>query len=193
MPRLINCSKAMRVLMMPSGGMPASVTPRCSGTSGRSSAKRRLTSITLGGSESLSDTQIAREAERIEQLAMLQGAGEHRRDRIVRLVNFSALAGSTEPQFTPTRMAQSFSPATSTRNLTLSCQGLLPLVMIESGPGCSAPCRRAGPRPSPADNSPANRPTGWPRLRWRISARASASLVLSTAMRTTSAPAATGR
>ena len=35
MPRLMSCSKAMRVLMMPSGGRPASVTPRCSGTSGR--------------------------------------------------------------------------------------------------------------------------------------------------------------
>ena len=57
MPREISCSKAIRVLMIPSGGMPASVTPRWSGTSGRSVANRRLTSITFRGSESLSDTQ----------------------------------------------------------------------------------------------------------------------------------------
>ena len=57
MPRVMSCSKAMRVLMMPSGGMPASVTPRCSGTSGRASAKRMFASMTLFGSESLIETQ----------------------------------------------------------------------------------------------------------------------------------------
>ncbi len=55
-PRLTSCSKAIRVFTIPSGGMPASVTPRCSGTSGRCCAKRRLTSITFRGSESLSET-----------------------------------------------------------------------------------------------------------------------------------------
>ncbi len=53
MPRERSCSKATRVLMTPSGGMPASVTPRWSGTSGRASAKRRLASMTLRGCESL--------------------------------------------------------------------------------------------------------------------------------------------
>ena len=57
MPRLISCSNAIRVLITPSGGMPASVTPKCSGTSGRRSANLRFTSITFCGSESLSDTQ----------------------------------------------------------------------------------------------------------------------------------------
>ena len=56
-PRGMSCSKAMRVLMTPSGGMPASVTPRCRGTSGRSAAKRSLASTTSRGSESLIDTQ----------------------------------------------------------------------------------------------------------------------------------------
>ena len=56
MPSAISCSKATRVLMMPSGGIPASVTPRCSGTSGRSRAKARLTATTFFQSESLSET-----------------------------------------------------------------------------------------------------------------------------------------
>ena len=42
MPRDRSCSKATRVLMMPSGGMPASVTPRCSGTSGRTRGEARV-------------------------------------------------------------------------------------------------------------------------------------------------------
>ena len=45
------------VLILTSQGNPASVTPRWSGTSGRRSAKRRLASMTLLESESLSDTQ----------------------------------------------------------------------------------------------------------------------------------------
>ena len=57
MPALMSCSKAMRVLITPAGGIPASVTPRCSGTSGRSWAKRVLAAMTLAGSESLSETQ----------------------------------------------------------------------------------------------------------------------------------------
>ena len=57
MPRARSCSKAMRVLITPSGGKPASVTPRCSGTSGRSSAKRTFVSTTWRGSESLIETQ----------------------------------------------------------------------------------------------------------------------------------------
>ena len=56
MPCETSCSKATRVLITPSGGIPASVTPRCSGTSGRSAAKRRLTSTTCFQSESLSET-----------------------------------------------------------------------------------------------------------------------------------------
>ena len=56
MPCPTSCSKAMRVRITPSGGIPASVTPRCSGTSGRSEAKRRLPSTTLRQSESLSET-----------------------------------------------------------------------------------------------------------------------------------------
>ena len=52
MPRERSCSKATRVLITPSGGMPASVTPRCSGTSGRAAAKRRFASMTLRGCES---------------------------------------------------------------------------------------------------------------------------------------------
>ena len=56
MPRLRSCSKAMRVLMTPSGGIPASVTPRCSGTSGRAAAKRTLPSITFRGSLSFIET-----------------------------------------------------------------------------------------------------------------------------------------
>ena len=42
---------------MPPGGMPASVTPKCNGISGRSPAKRWLRVITLAGSESFRDTQ----------------------------------------------------------------------------------------------------------------------------------------
>ena len=57
MPSGASCSRARRVLMIPSGGIPASVTPKCSGTSGRSWAKSRLTSTTTAGSESFSDTQ----------------------------------------------------------------------------------------------------------------------------------------
>ena len=38
---------------------------------------------------------------------------------------FSAFAGSTDPQLTPTRIAQSFSAAPSARYRTLSCHGLL--------------------------------------------------------------------
>ena len=49
MPRERSCSKAMRVLITPSGGMPASVTPRWRGTSGRRAAKRTLASMTLRG------------------------------------------------------------------------------------------------------------------------------------------------
>ena len=49
--------QSRRVLRMPSGGMPASVTPKCNGTSGRSAAKRRFTSTTFRGSESFSETQ----------------------------------------------------------------------------------------------------------------------------------------
>ena len=37
--------------------------------------------------------------------------------------NWSTLAGSTEPQFTPTRMAQSLAAATSARYATLSRSG----------------------------------------------------------------------
>ena len=55
-PSLINCSKANRVLMIPSGGMPASVTPRCSGMCGRSDANFRLPSTTFFQSESFSET-----------------------------------------------------------------------------------------------------------------------------------------
>ena len=58
--------------MMPSGGRPASVTPRCSGTSGRASAKRRLTSITFAGSRIFERDAVAREAEFVEQSAMLK-------------------------------------------------------------------------------------------------------------------------
>ena len=53
MPRERSCSKATRVLMIPSGGMPASVTPRWRGTSGRVAAKATLASMTLRGCESL--------------------------------------------------------------------------------------------------------------------------------------------
>ena len=56
-PRLMSCSNAIRVLITPSGGMPASVTPKCNGTSGRSAENRWLSSMTLRGSESLSETQ----------------------------------------------------------------------------------------------------------------------------------------
>ena len=52
-PRETSCSKATRVLMTPSGGIPASVTPRWRGTSGRAAAKRRFASMTLRGWESL--------------------------------------------------------------------------------------------------------------------------------------------
>ena len=45
------------LLIAPANSVPASVTPRCNGTSGRRSANRRLTSITFCGSESFSDTQ----------------------------------------------------------------------------------------------------------------------------------------
>ena len=55
-PRERSCSKATRVFRIPSGGRPASVTPRWRGTSGRASAKRRFASITLSGSLSLRDT-----------------------------------------------------------------------------------------------------------------------------------------
>ena len=56
MPRASSFSKAIRVLISPIGGSPASVTPRCSGTSGRSRAKRSFASTTFAGSESLSET-----------------------------------------------------------------------------------------------------------------------------------------
>ena len=50
-------TSAALVFAIPSGGIPASVTPRCSGTSGRRAAKRRFTSSTRDGAESFSDTQ----------------------------------------------------------------------------------------------------------------------------------------
>ena len=56
-PLLISCSKAMRVLITPPGGMPASVTPKCNGTSGRCLANWVLTSMTFSGSESFNETQ----------------------------------------------------------------------------------------------------------------------------------------
>ena len=124
MPRLISCSKAIRVLMMPSGGMPASVTPRWSGTSGRTSANRRFTSITFLGSESLSDT-----AYRVKPIESSSSQCSRALASIGPIesssANFSFLAGSTLPQFTPTRMAQSCLAATSAMNRTLSCQGFV--------------------------------------------------------------------
>jgi hypothetical protein len=72
MPRLMSCSKAMRVLMMPSGGMPASVTPRCSGTSGRALGKAAVHLDHLARVGVLERDAVAREAELVEQLAVLQ-------------------------------------------------------------------------------------------------------------------------
>ena len=83
-PRESSCSKAMRVLMMPSGGMPASVTPRCSGTSGRASAKRRLASITFRGIGVLQADDVAVEAELVQQAAVLERRADHRRDVVAR-------------------------------------------------------------------------------------------------------------
>ena len=114
MPRLMSCSKAMRVLMMPSGGMPASVTPRCSGTSGRCFGEAAIDFDHFARIGVLQRDAVAREAELVEQLAMLQRAVEHRRDANRAGSYFSCLAGSTLPQLTPMRMAQSLSPRRST-------------------------------------------------------------------------------
>ena len=124
MPRLTSCSKAIRVLMIPSGGIPASVTPRWSGTSGRAAANRRLTSITLSGSESLSETQYLvkpSESSNSQCSSALASIGPIESSS----ANFSFLAGSTLPQLTPTRRAQSLSAATPAMNRTFSCHGLV--------------------------------------------------------------------
>ena len=54
-----NMWKAIGVLMMPSGGIPASVTPKCNGTSGRSAAKRRLNGPKLEGRYALPEGDSA--------------------------------------------------------------------------------------------------------------------------------------
>ena len=121
-PWLINCSNAIRVLMIPSGGSPASVTPRCSGTSGRSRANREFTSTTFDGSESFSDTTYRRKpSESSSSQCSLALANIGARGSPASPA--AAFAGSTDPQLTPTRNASPWSCATLTRYRTLSDHG----------------------------------------------------------------------
>ena len=129
MPLAISCSKAIRVLISPPGSSPASVTPRCMGTSGRWAAKRSFASITLAGSESLIETtklwkpkssSIAQWSTAQATIAPIESPG-----------NFASYSGATEPQFTPTRSAQPALPATSAIHATLSRIFLLALVVVQ--------------------------------------------------------------
>ena len=67
MPRERSCSKATRVLTIPSGGMPASVTPRCSGTSGRGGGEARVRLDHLARVRVLEADHVAREAQVVEE------------------------------------------------------------------------------------------------------------------------------
>ena len=85
MPCESSGSKAARVLRIPSGGIPASVTPRCKGTSGRIGGEAAIHFHHLGRIGIFQRHTITHEAEPIEQRTMLQGDFEHRLEKIVLL------------------------------------------------------------------------------------------------------------
>ena len=83
MPCETSCSNATRVLITPSGGMPASVTPRCSGTSGRSAGELLVDLNDLFPVGVFERDDVTIESEVIEQPAVLGGRGDDRRDMVV--------------------------------------------------------------------------------------------------------------
>ena len=147
---------------MPSGGMPASVTPRCSGTSGRCGGETPIDLDHLGRIGVLQRHAVAREAEPVRAARSAPGhcraSGRSSRPA----ANCSRLAGSTEPQFTPTRIAQSCSPADVDQKADLVLPGPLALVVVEVARVVADLVDAAGPPRPPGGSSPADRPTGWP-------------------------------
>ena len=111
----MSCSKAMRVLMMPSGGMPGFGHAQVQRHVGPLLGEAAIDLDHLARVGILERHAVAREAERVEQLAVLQRAVEHRRESNRRRRTCRAWPDRREPQFTPTRIAQSLSPATSAR------------------------------------------------------------------------------
>ena len=83
MPRLMSCSKAMRVLMIAVGRQAGLGHAQVQRHVGPLLGEAAIDLDHLGRIGILQRHAVAREAERIEQLAMLPGACEHRRERIV--------------------------------------------------------------------------------------------------------------
>ena len=191
MPRLMSCSKAIRVLMIAVGRQPGL---------GHAQVQRHIRpglgepAIHLDHLRRIGVLQrhaVPREAQLVEQLAVLQRTFEHRRERIAGSY-FSSFAGSTLPQFTPTRIAQSWSRGDARPDTAPSPATASRARGDRDGPGCSGSCRHAA------------RPLGQAivllqidrqvRRRLLANLRQRLGLVpLSTAIRTTSAPAAVQR
>ena len=192
MPRLMSCSKAMRVLMMPSGGRPASVTPRCSGTSGRCFGEAAIDFDHLARVGIFERHAVAREAE-------LDRAARNAPSALSSIGESESSSDRTLPAWPDRRSRSSRRCASRSRcragdvdqELDFVLPRLFALVVIEMARVVAKLVDVRGDVARPGDSSLAGRPTGWPCVCWRISARASASLLLSTAMRTTSAPAST--
>ena len=180
-------SKAAQVLTIPSGGMPASVTPRCSGTSGRWAAKRRLTSDHLGRIGIFQRNAIAREtADRAVRSAPAHcpasaSRGSSRRRILLGRIDRAAI--DADPEGTVMLAG----------HVDQEADFVLPRADCardgKGGPGCNGSYRPAGRPPPPGDSSPVDRPKGWPTCggEFRPGPRICG---VSTAIRTTPAPAA---
>ena len=131
---------------------------------------------------------VAREAEPVEQIAVFQGAFEHRPQRIV--ARSSPLAWPDRPTRSSRR------PATHSRAGRPRRPGSGPCPAKggsardgTDGPDCSGSCRPAGrPRP-PAGSFPEDRRRDWPRCGGGFRPGPRNRVCVSTAIRTTPAPA----
>ena len=127
----------------------------------RAAAKRRLASITLRGCGVLQADHVAVEAQIVEQRAVL--AAPTPPWRPTSSSGWRALiSGSTLPQLTPTRMAQSLLARHLGQEAHLLAHRLLALVVVQVAGVVADLVHVRAPRARPGGSSPAGRRPGWP-------------------------------
>ena len=114
---------------------------------------------------------------------MLNRAFQHRRNGIFRIV-FVFLGGINTAAVDADSDRTVIVACSLDDHLHLVLPGLITFVMVQGGLGCSEACRRVARRPMPGDSSLARSTDRFAEVCLRISATASASFLLSTAMRT---------
>ncbi|VWM08767.1 Uncharacterised protein [Collinsella intestinalis] len=141
MPSASNTPRPTALLIVPCCTVPASVTPRCSGTWGSSRESARYVSIVVGTLCALAESTISSNP-RFSKCSTNSSDEATSFSGCVRSSR-SAIRLSSEPALTPMRMAAPASPAASITASTRSQSPMLPGLMRSlAAPARTAPIAR---------------------------------------------------